>query len=95
MRSVLALLFLASCSQQPPQAPLAGGEPALPDMTYHCTEDGREFVRFEQAGARDDRFTGATCDYEAWRADVEANGPIYSRRRSNYEEWLARREHGA
>lgn len=95
MRSVLAFLFLASCSQPTPQAELAGGEPALSEMTYHCTEEGREFVRFERGGLHEDRPTNRACDYESWRADVEANGPIYSRRRSNYEEWLARREHGA
>lgn len=92
MRSVLALLFLAACSQQPPQVELAGGEPDLANMTYHCTEDGREFVRFEYDGAREDRFTDRACDYEAWRADVEANGPLYSRGGlPDYEEWLARR----
>lgn len=96
MRSVLALLFLASCSQQPPQVELAGGEPALAEMTYHCTPEGNEFVRFEHAGAREDRITGERCDYEAWRADVEANGPVYSRRSMpNYREWLAAREREA
>jgi len=91
MRSLIALLFLAACSQQPPQAELAGGEPNLDGMTYHCTEDGREFVRFEYNGGSEDRFTDRACDYDAWRADVEANGPIYSRRTMNYEEWLRRR----
>lgn len=92
MRSVLALLFLAACSQQPPQADLAGGEPALSEMTYNCTEDGHEFVRFERDGSVDDRFTGDACDYAAWKADVDANGPLYSRRTMNYEEWLRRRQ---
>lgn len=89
MRALLALAFLASCTQ-PPQAELAGGEPDLAEMTYHCTRDGREFVRFDYDGASDDHFTGRTCDYESWRADVEANGPLYSRRTMNYEQWLAR-----
>lgn len=93
MRSVLALLFLAACSQQSPQVELAGGEPNLDGMTYHCTVDGREFVRFEYEGSSEDRFTDRACDYEAWRADVAANGPIYSREvMPDYEQWLARRQ---
>lgn len=93
MRLILALVLLSSCAPaSPPQAELAG-EPSLGEMTYHCTPDGEEFVRFEHNGARADRFTGRGCDYQAWRADVDANGPLYSRGGlPNYEEWLARRQ---
>jgi hypothetical protein len=50
-------------------------------MTYHCTPQGNEYVRFDYAdGAWEEMSTNERCDYEAWRADVAANGPIYSRR---------------
>lgn len=92
MRSILALLFLAACSQPTPQAPLVGA-PSLAEMTYHCTPEGHEFIRVEYAdGSVEDRNTDRACDYEAWRADVEARGPLYSRRTMNYEEWLRQRE---
>src|SRR5688572_9491535 len=95
MRILAALLFLAACSQQPPQAELAGGEPALADMTYHCTPEGNEYVRVDYSnGGWEELITGRRCDYESWRADVAANGPVRSRGGGllDYEEWLASRE---
>lgn len=92
MRILIAALALASCSPSPPQVELAGGEPRLAPMTYHCTRSGEVYVRIELESGLEESLTGEACDYEAWRADEAVNGPVYSRgRRLNYEEWLRRR----
>ena len=87
MRFIFALVLLASCTEQPaPQAELAG-EPSLAEMTYICTPDGREVLRVKSGGAVDNLLTGERCNYAAWRADVDANGPVHSRRRMRYADW--------
>jgi len=89
MRVLIALAFLAACA--PPRAPepAQGEDVRLADMTYHCTLDGRETVVFDLSDGRSTVYeTERACDYEAWRADVEANGPVQSRERSSYREWL-------
>jgi hypothetical protein len=93
MRALIALALLASCS--PARAPEAASSDnvQMADMTYHCTMDGREIVVFDLSDGRSTVYeTNRHCDYEAWRADVEANGPVHSRERPSYREWLALRE---
>lgn len=90
MRSLFALVLLTACSQPPPQAELAGA-PSLGEMTYICSETNEEAVMFTDANGDlvDLRSTGRPCDYEAWRADVDAEGPITTRRSpSPYQDWL-------
>jgi hypothetical protein len=93
MRLALCALTLAACAPvAPPPAELAGREPALAEMTYHCTPQGNEYVRFDYTdGGFDEMRTGNQCNYESWRRDIGANGPIHSRPRMTYEEWLRAR----
>ena len=97
MRLTLILIaLLAACAPAPPEAPLAGREPVMAEMTYHCTEQGNLVVRWDfPEGGFEESMTGDRCDYEAWRADVAANGPVYSRRSRlgpSYDEWMRARE---
>lgn len=93
MRLILAMCLLASCAEpSPAPANLSTAEAPLADMTYLCSITGEEAIQIVYPdGSVEVRANGRSCDYEQWQADVAANGPIYSRGRPNYREWLARR----
>lgn len=87
MRALFIALALAACSQPHPQAQLA--EPYLARMTYHCTPEGNEYVRFDYADETwEERMTHRTCDYATWRAYEADNGPVTSRgAMPSYSDW--------
>jgi hypothetical protein len=83
-------LALGACAPEPPEAALVE-RPTLEPLVYVCTPEGEEMIAYAGELLATDR----ACDYAAWRAHVEIYGPVRTRLRQGYGDWLAARERGA